>query len=138
MLTQVCLFCLQVFRDGDKFPETIRLETLLKLLTLCHHNYKSLNSEHEFDGDEMFDLCGDCYPIISTMGQIRRKISILDEEIGSKIEQIQATILHTSSSPQLQSNARDKILQIRDKFFLRVPGLVFSKIQFITSHFKYN
>ncbi|OXA38748.1 zinc finger protein 708 [Folsomia candida] len=117
---QVCLLCLQVIDDtGEKHPQKINIETICKLITTCHQNY--IFSQHGFDEDETCDLCADCYHLISTMEEIRMQISLLEEEIGSKMKQIQATILHTSSSSQIRNNGKEKIMQIRD-MFLRVAG----------------
>lgn len=56
------------------------------------------------------------------MEDIKAQISLLENEIGSKVKQIQATILDASS--QLQNNGDDeegKIIQIRN-MILRVTS----------------
>ncbi|XP_035700706.1 zinc finger protein 708 isoform X2 [Folsomia candida] len=115
---EVCLLCLQVIDDtGEKHAQKIRIETIYKLITTCHQSYKF--SQHEFDEDEVCDFCADCYPRISTMEEIRRKISLLEQEIGSKMKQIQTIIGESSSSSHLHNKEKKKILQIRD-ILLRV------------------
>ncbi|XP_035700694.1 zinc finger protein 98-like isoform X2 [Folsomia candida] len=121
MSKQVCLLCLQIFSNEEKFRKKYQVATLCKLLTLCHHNYKS--SHHlppEFEDIFICEFCDDCYPLFSAMKEIRRQISLLEEEIGSKMKQIRDTILHNSSS-HVQINGNEKIVKIRD-MFLRVTG----------------
>ncbi|XP_021966396.2 zinc finger protein 708 [Folsomia candida] len=119
MSKQVCLLCLQIFENDEKFRKTFQIGPLCKLLTLCHHNYKS--SHPEFENNEICEFCDDCYPLFGTMEEIRRQISLLEQEIGSKMKTIKATILHAPSSSHLQNDGKDKILQIRD-MLLRVAG----------------
>lgn len=121
MSRQLCVLCLHVFDNGDttaKYTRTIEIATLYKLL--------APNSKYghpsEFEGNEICEFCDDCYPIFSTMEDIKAQISLLENEIGSKVKQIQATILDASS--QLQNNGDDeegKIIQIRN-MILRVTS----------------
>lgn len=130
----VCLLCLQDIDDtGANTPQKIRIETLCKLITTCRQNYKF--SQDEFDENDTCDFCADCYPLISTMEEIREQISLLEKEIVSKMKNTQATILHDSSSSHVQNKEKKKILQICD-LFLSVKGLVFLfflKIKFTTN-----
>lgn len=80
---QVCLLCLRVVDDTTaKSRQKIKIKTLCQLITTCHQNYKI--SEHGFDADEMCDFCTDCYPILRTLEEIRKQISLLEEEIEEK------------------------------------------------------
>ncbi|OXA40258.1 putative zinc finger protein 66 [Folsomia candida] len=97
-------------------PRKIIVETLRKLLGYPNQIDKSSHPLQFEDDNEMCELCSDCYTLIGTMEQIKSQISLLEEEIESKIKQIHATILHTSS--QLINNGdyhpeTEKIIQIR-------------------------
>ncbi|XP_035715382.1 zinc finger protein 425 isoform X2 [Folsomia candida] len=116
MSNQLCLLCLQVINKVTtaKSSQKIRIETVCKLLTQRHPNYKSSHLS-EFNEDEMCDFCEDCYPLFATMEEIKNQISLLEEQIGKQIQQIRDIILDGSS--QLGSNGddgREKIRQIRD------------------------
>lgn len=116
---EVCLLCLKVICDTvEKCAQQIRAKILFRLVTPCHQNSKSA----EVEDDEICQFCTDCYFLLSTIGENKRQISLLEEEIGSKVREIQATILHTSSSSHLLHNGKQNIIQIRDMLLLRVTG----------------
>ncbi|XP_035715567.1 gastrula zinc finger protein XlCGF48.2 isoform X2 [Folsomia candida] len=102
----MCLLCLQIIEKATKPRKKIRIETVFKLLTVCHHNSKF--STPEFEGDEMCDFCNDCYPFFIKMEEIKRQIALLEGEILTKI------LDTSSSSSQPRITGREKILQIRD------------------------
>lgn len=114
-----CLICLQVIQDYhtvENAAQKIRIATLCKLLA---HNSK-ISHKSEFDDDtEMCDLCTNCYPLFRRMEEIKDQISLLEEEIGTTVGQIQATIFDTSS--KLESYGDNKIIQIR-AMLLRLSG----------------
>lgn len=121
---QVCLLCLQTIGDkGAKSPKKIRFETLFKLVT---PNSKTSHPPPEFKDDEIYEFCNDCYPLLSTMEEIKKQISLLEEVIRSKVRQIKTTILHSSSSSHLRSKEKKKILQIRD-MLVKVAGWAYFK-----------
>lgn len=124
----LCLLCLQVINQAAKPPRKIRLEAICNLLSLYYQNYQfGLHLPPDVENNRICEFCDDCYLLFSTMGEIRRKISLLEEEIGSKMKKIQTTISRTSFSPQLRNNGMEKILHFRE-IFLRLAGLGFLDI----------
>ncbi|XP_035702114.1 zinc finger protein 37 isoform X3 [Folsomia candida] len=121
----LCLLCLQVFNNCDddddddtvaKSYQRIRIETLFELLSPFHSNHKSVTNQYEFAEDKVCEFCQDCYPFVATVEEIRKQISLLEEELGRKVGQIRTTILHPSSFPQ---NSDDyEIMKIRDKILV--------------------
>ncbi|XP_021966457.1 zinc finger protein 2 homolog isoform X2 [Folsomia candida] len=119
--SQLCLLCLQIIDKAAKPTRKIRIKTVCKLMTPCHHNSNSTHDfPPEFEDDDICEVCDGCYPVFSTMEEIRSQISLLEEEIVSKVREIQATILHASSS-HLQNNRNGKIIQIRN-ILLKLTG----------------